>query len=118
MNWITINLNGATHRLAVARDERGVWVGWPGGSAHFEKERRVAAGAHQHEDVRAPMTGKVVKVLVEPGAPVSEGDVLVILEAMKMEYRLTAPHTGTVEDVHAREGELVDLGKVLIKLVE
>lgn len=118
MTWMTVTLNSKKHKLAIVRDQRGVWIGWPGGSAYFEKESRVAAGKHQHEDVRAPMTGKVVKLLVEPGSPVAEGDVLIILEAMKMEYRLTAPHPGTVEDVHCQEGDLVDLGKVLIKLVE
>lgn len=118
MNWITISDNGKSYRLAIARDQRGVWIGWPGGSSYFERESRVAAGKHQHEDVRAPMTGKVVKLLVMPSDPVTEGDVLIILEAMKMEYRLTAPHSGTVEDVHCQEGDLVDLGKVLIKLVE
>lgn len=118
MSWITISKDGRTHRLTAVRDQRGVWIGWPGGSAYFEKESRVAAGKHQHEDVRAPMTGKVVKLLVAPSDPVNEGDVLIILEAMKMEYRLTAPHSGTVEAVHCQEGDLVDLGKVLIKLVE
>ena len=118
MSWITINRAGRTHRLAIGRDTRGVWIGWPGGSAFVEKENRVATGKHQHEDVRAPMTGKVIKLLVAPSDPVIEGDVLIILEAMKMEYRLTAPHSGTVEEVHCHEGDLVDLGKVLIKLVE
>jgi 3-methylcrotonyl-CoA carboxylase alpha subunit len=118
MNWITVTSEGGSRRLAIARDKRGVWVGWPGGSAFFEKESRVAEGMHKHRDVRAPMTGKVVKVLVQTGNTVAEGDVLVILEAMKMEYRLSAPHAGTVEEVNCQEGELVDLGRVLIKLVE
>jgi 3-methylcrotonyl-CoA carboxylase alpha subunit len=118
MSWMTITLDGRIYKLAIARDQRGVWIGWPGGSSYFEKESRVASGQHQHEDVRAPMTGKVIKLMVAPSDSVTEGDVLVILEAMKMEYRLTAPHSGTVEDVHCKEGELVDLGKVLIKLVE
>ena len=118
MSWITVTEGGRTHRMALARDRRGVWIGWPGGSTFIEKESRLAAGKHQHEDVRAPMTGKVVKLLVQPGDPVLEGDILVILEAMKMEYRLSAPHAGTVEEVHCHDGDLVDLGKVLIKLIE
>lgn len=118
MSWITITENGQRRRLAIARDQRGVWIGWPGGSAFFEKANRLAEGGHKHRDVRAPMTGKVIKLLVKQADLVAEGDVLVILEAMKMEYRLTAPHAGTVEETHCQEGELVDLGKVLIKLIE
>lgn len=118
MNWLTITDKGRTHRLAIARDQRGVWIGWPGGSAFFGKESRLAEGSHKHRDVRAPMTGKVIKLLVKPNEPVAVGDVLVIIEAMKMEYRLSAPHAGTVEALFCQEGELVDLGKVLIKLIE
>ena len=118
MSWITLSDNGKPVRVAMVRDQRGVWLGWPGGSAFFEKESRIADTAHKHRDVRAPMTGKVVRLLVSERDAVAEGDVLVILEAMKMEYRLTAPHSGTVEKIDCQEGELVDLGKVLIKLVE
>ena len=118
MSWITVQHEGRTHRIALVRDHRGVWVGWSGGSAFFERENRELAGLHQHEEIRAPMTGKVVRVLVAPGDAVEKGAVLVILEAMKMEYRLTAPHDGTVEDVHCHEGDLVDLGAPLVKLVE
>ncbi len=118
MTWITVNVDGRSVRIAVATDAGGAWVAWPGGSSHVPREGRIASGRHQHEDVRAPMTGKVVKLLVQPGDAVAAGDVLIVLEAMKMEYRLSAPHAGTIEDVQCHEGDLVDLGKVLIKLVE
>jgi 3-methylcrotonyl-CoA carboxylase alpha subunit len=118
MVWMTITDNGRSKRLAVARDQRGVWIGWPGGSAYIEKESRLAEASHKHRDVRSPMTGKVIKLLVKLNDAVAAGDVLVILEAMKMEYRLTAPHAGAVEEIYCEEGELVDLGKVLIKLDE
>jgi len=118
MSWEVVTINGETHRVAVARDRKGVWIGWPGRAAMFSAESRVAAAQHQQDAVRAPMTGRVVKILAELGSPAQEGDVLVILEAMKMEYRLTAPHTGTVEEVLCAEGELVDLGAVLVRLAE
>ena len=118
MSWEVISINGQKHRVAVARDRQGVWIGWPGRAALFSAESRVAAAQHQQDAVRAPMTGRVVKILAEQGNTAAEGDVLVILEAMKMEYRLTAPHTGTVEEVMCAEGELVDLGAVLVRLAE
>jgi biotin carboxyl carrier protein len=94
-----------------------VWVGWPGGARFFGPERtEEGAAGPLHEEIRAPMTGRIIKVAVAPGESVAESDTVVILEAMKMEYRLTASHAGTVEEVLCREGELVDLGTTLVKL--
>lgn len=118
MSWEVISIDGQEHRVAVARDRQGVWIGWPGRAALFAAESRVAAAQHQQDAVRAPMTGRVIKILAELGSPAEEGDVLVILEAMKMEYRLTAPYTGMVEEVLCAEGDLVDLGAVLVRLAE
>lgn len=114
MSWIQ---NG-NHRLAAARTADGVWIGWPGRAAFFGPDKKTAAGGIQHDEIRAPMTGKVVKVKVAAGDAVKSGDVLVVLEAMKMEYRLTAPHDGKVEAVGCKEGELVDLGRTLVTLLE
>jgi pyruvate/2-oxoglutarate dehydrogenase complex dihydrolipoamide acyltransferase (E2) component len=62
------------------------------------------------------MTGRVVAVQVGDGQAVSADEVLVILQAMKMEYRLTAPGPGVVERVHCAPGEMVDLGAVLVTM--
>jgi 3-methylcrotonyl-CoA carboxylase alpha subunit len=75
-----------------------------------------AVSAQADRDLRAPMTGKVVKVTAAPGAAVRAGEVLIILEAMKMEYRLVAPRDGTVESVGCKEGDRVDLGHVVVTL--
>ena len=106
-----------TPRLRVVRTARGVWVGWPGGARFFGAERRDAAGGSDASaDVRAPMTGRVVQVAVAPGTAVRADDLLVILQAMKMEYRLTAPREGTVERVLCAAGQMVDLGSTLVSL--
>ncbi|MEZ4474335.1 MAG: acetyl-CoA carboxylase biotin carboxyl carrier protein subunit [bacterium] len=63
------------------------------------------------------MPGRVVEVHVQAGQPVARGQLLVILEAMKMEQTLQAPHDGRVEAVHCAAGDLVDAGAVLITLV-
>jgi propionyl-CoA carboxylase alpha chain len=64
--------------------------------------------------LHAPMPGKVIKVLVSEGDTVAEGQVLVVLEAMKMEHSLRAPHGGTVRAIRASEGEQVEAGQVLV----
>lgn len=104
-------------KLRILRTADGVWVGWPGRAKFFGPERTAAAGGRaSHDEVRAPMTGKVVKIAVAVGSPVKAGDVVAIMEAMKMEYRLAAPHAGTVDGVFCKVGELVDLGKTLASI--
>ncbi|GIX47939.1 MAG: hypothetical protein KatS3mg131_2150 [Candidatus Tectimicrobiota bacterium] len=66
--------------------------------------------------VRAPMAGKIVRVCVQAGERVQAGDVLVILEAMKMEQPLTAPHDGVVQEVRCTAGEQVSAGSTLVLL--
>ena len=62
--------------------------------------------------ISAPMPGKIIKVSVADGAMVNEGDILVIMEAMKMEYKLTAARSGAVS-VLCKEGDTVSLGQDL-----
>jgi len=64
--------------------------------------------------VLAPMPGRLVRVLVEPGQEVREGDGLVVVEAMKMENELRSPRAGRVAQVPVREGQAVDTGALLV----
>jgi len=66
-----------------------------------------------HVTVKAPMPGLVLRLEVEPGARVSKGQGLVVLEAMKMENELTAPMAGVVSAIHVRAGEAVAKGTPL-----
>lgn len=67
-------------------------------------------------NVKAPMPGSVLDVKVSVGDSVNEGDVLVVLEAMKMENELTAPQAGTVGQVLVKKGDTVNSGDPLIIL--
>ncbi len=65
----------------------------------------------------APMPGRVIDVLVRPGDSVTRGDVLLVLEAMKVQMRLVAPRNGMVEAVRVALGDLVDDGAELVSFV-
>ena len=65
------------------------------------------------QQVRAPMAGKIVRVLVAQGQHVESGQGLLVVEAMKMQNEIRSPKTGTVERLAAREGETVNTGEVL-----
>ncbi len=116
MSFVIVEKDGARRRIAVARTAAGVWVGWPGGATLLKPDRHQAHGAVVDSEIVAPMTGKVVQVRVGPGQDVAADDVLVVLEAMKMEYRLTAPRAGKVARIGCKAGELVDLGATLVTL--
>ena len=73
------------------------------------------SGARQAEIV-SPMPGNVIAVQVNSGAEVSEGDVVVVVEAMKMEHSLTAPVSGRVE-VLVSVGDQVTVDQVLARLI-
>lgn len=73
----------------------------------------VAAGA---PTVSAPMPGKVLEIKVKAGDAVKSGDVLMILEAMKMQNEIMAPADGTVSDVRVSAGQTVSTGDVMIVL--
>ena len=74
------------------------------------------AGAAGAVSVKAPMPGNILDVKVAAGASVKAGDVLVILEAMKMENEILAPRDGTVAQVVTTKGAVVDTGARLVGL--
>jgi len=62
----------------------------------------------------APMPGRIVRVLAEPGQEVAAGQGLVVMEAMKMENELRSPRAGRLAEVRAREGQTVETGALLV----
>ena len=70
-------------------------------------------GTGVHSVIAAPMQGTIVRVLVEPGQEIEAGDVVCILEAMKMENAIPAPREGTVSELPIEAGQVVQVGQTL-----
>jgi pyruvate carboxylase subunit B len=99
-----IQLEGRHYRILVDDERR-------------HRIRRLAAETGQAAgpaELRAPMPGLIVRVPVEEGAEVRQGDSLIVMEAMKMENELRAEGDATVARVHVREGETVDRDELLV----
>ncbi len=73
-----------------------------------------AAGLAAGEVVKSPMPGNILKINVAAGQKVNEGDVLIILEAMKMENEITASKAGTVAQIVVTKGQVVETGSPLV----
>lgn len=81
----------------------------------LEKMGMTGAALHKVNDLKAPMPGLVLKVLVKPGQEVNKGDSLLVLEAMKMENIIKSPGDGIVQEVSVKSGESVEKNEVLIR---
>ncbi len=123
-----VRIGDSVHRVVVRRRAaRGEYVLWIDGfeyqvEALDERARAIrdlsaaAAVASGPAPLIAPMPGLVVRVNVEPGATVSAGQGLVVVEAMKMENELRSPAAGTVKSVRVTPGTAVEKGAVLVEL--
>ena len=115
-NKVTVEVGG--RRLEVVLPSGLASIG--GGAAGAKKPKRSsgkkAGAAASGDSVASPMQGTIVKVAVEEGATVEEGDVIVVLEAMKMEQPLKAHKAGTVSGLKAEVGSGVTNGEVICEI--
>ncbi len=120
MKTYTITVNGNVYEVTV---EEGASTGNAPVAAPVKKpvaapaaKPAASAGAQGAVKVNAPMPGKILKVAVSAGAAVKKGDVLLVLEAMKMENEIVAPQDGTVASINVSVGDSVEAGVVLASL--
>jgi biotin carboxyl carrier protein len=119
--WIEFTEDGQRHRRHVFSRGSRVWVQGPDGDVELAAVPRfpeAGAGEGVTGGLAAPMPGTVLAVHVAAGDTVAGGQLLMIVEAMKMEHRITAPHPGTVREIRARPGEQVAAGDLLAVLDE
>ncbi|MCB1041900.1 MAG: biotin/lipoyl-binding protein [Acidobacteria bacterium] len=110
-----VELDGRFVTFWVTETRDRFWVTLDGETIVFEKDRgRQAVADELSNDFTAPMPGRIVQVAVVEGAVVRAGDVLVVMEAMKMEHRIEAPTAGKVTALRCKEGELVEQGYALL----
>ncbi len=88
----------------------------PSGVSPQQAPAATAPVASNAEVVPAPLAGNIFKVNVQLGSEVVEGDVLLILEAMKMETEVRAARSGVIQDIHVKEGDAVTVGAPLLSL--
>jgi biotin carboxyl carrier protein len=115
-----VEVDGRTETLYVAGPAHDRWVFWNGRifRGDFRKDASTTRGSHGSTALRtltAPMPATIVTVHVKAGDGVAKGQVLMLLEAMKMELPIRAPGDGVVSAVHGREGQLVDADAVLVE---
>jgi 3-methylcrotonyl-CoA carboxylase alpha subunit len=116
-NEIVFELDSVPTRASVRRQGAAFDVALKGGSwhlRHIDAPARSAGTRSGPARLNAPVHGRVLDVLVEAGAEVKRGQVLMLLECMKLEYRVTAPADGTVEALHFAAGDVVEDGVQLL----
>jgi biotin carboxyl carrier protein len=118
---VTFRVDGITHTAFVTDDGSTRYVAIAGDVFELKKPdaRRARRKQHHGEDnLTASMPGQITKVLVREGDAVQRGQPLIVLEAMKMEIKIAAPHDGRVAKVLVRQGQVVDRGQYLIELID
>jgi acetyl-CoA/propionyl-CoA carboxylase, biotin carboxylase, biotin carboxyl carrier protein len=106
---VVVELDGRRIPVRVWGDDLATPPAPPAAASH-------AGGTHAPGAIAAPMQGTILQVTVDHGQEVAAGDVVCILEAMKMENHIAATHDGVVGEVAVKPGDVVDTGQVLVRL--
>lgn len=117
---LKVTVNGVVYDVEVEVEEETrpslgtVFMG--GGYVAQHAAAPAPAGGGDGDGIKAPLSGAVSRVLVEVGQEIAAGEVVAVLEAMKMETEITSPEAGTVAEVLVSPGDAVNGGQVLVRL--
>ena len=125
-NRMACTIDGHDHVLYVSEDKGNLGYVSTGGFlfamqredllTETVSEASFDSAGNEGGHITSPMPGKVTKINTKPGEEVKKGQVLFIIEAMKMENLITAPRNGTVEKVNVKPGQMVETSTVLVDL--
>lgn len=122
MKSYTITVNGTVYDVTVEEKAGGQAVAAPAQAAAPVSapapaapapKAPAASGSAGSIEVTAPMPGKILAVKADVGQSVKKGDVILLLEAMKMENEVVAPEDGTIASINVNSGDMVEAGNVL-----
>lgn len=116
MKKYKVNVNGTAYEVEIELIDANAAAQAPTTQAPAVQATPAAAAPTGASTICAPMPGTILKINVQNGQKVKKGDVLMILEAMKMENEIMAPNDGTVAGVAVAQGASVESGAVLCSL--
>lgn len=114
--WLEID--GRKHKAVATKVGDVWWVHVLGHTLQFEVVEPGVSSSDDEGGLTAPMPGKILEVHVSVGQTVSSGDVLMVMEAMKMEHKIVAGSDGVVETILFKEGDQVPQGAELLTISE
>ena len=117
---LTVIMDTAQRRVDVVEDNDHLVIFEAGNTCRL---KQLSDGSHSTEEeatgnLISPMPGTIIEVMASEGQQVKKGDTLLVLEAMKIEHTIVAPHDGTVQTLHYRAGDMVEEGVELLVLAE
>lgn len=120
MKSYTITVNGTVYDVTVEEKGAGAPAAAPApapaptpATPAPAPKAPAASGSTGSVDIVAPMPGKILDVKAAPGQSVKKGDVVLLLEAMKMENEVVAPQDGVIAGINVNSGDMVEAGNVL-----
>ena len=128
MKKLNVTVNGKTYEVEVEEDDflesqkrptvvyESASNTQPAAPAKSEVEKPAESAAGSASSVSSPLPGTINKINVSEGESVSKGDVLLVLEAMKMENDIKAPNNGVVNKIHVDSGDNVNTGDPLVDI--
>lgn len=111
MSVYTITVNGKSYAVSVTDG-----AAQPVSVIQPQAAMKATSAIESAEELNAPLAGTIWKIQVNAGQAVSEGDVVLILEAMKMETEIRASKSGVIQQVYINEGDAVEVGESLLSI--